>query len=255
MAQRTKRKLPVSAYQLPGALAINHIRIIPEADNECGGLIEIQAARNEELDKLIAPRFVFLTTKNRKIGGDKPERGAFVLLQTMTAQGDDSIIILRGIWVCDKLDFLRIFKQAEWIIAEPGNKKNWDALRDDDLIVCTTWTDTGGLADAELTIAVEREGERGTDIESIIVRAISRNTLYGKTLSRSYNKLELIADATGKPVRRRPPPCPPPPCVQTAPPHPSTDLCALAIPFITGVDYGRPCGALAREAAGMGAHG
>ena len=115
--------LPVSAYQLPGALAINHIRTIPEADNECGGLIEIQAARNEELDKLIAPRFVFLTTKNRKIGGDKPERGAFVLLQTMTAQGDDSIIILRGIWVCDKLDFLRIFKQAEWIIAEPGNKK------------------------------------------------------------------------------------------------------------------------------------
>ena len=48
-----------------------------------------------------------------------------------------------------------------------GKQKNWDALRDDDLIVCTTWTDTGGLADAELTIAVEREGERGTDIESI----------------------------------------------------------------------------------------
>ena len=115
--------LPVSAYQLPGALAINHIRTIPEADNECGGLIEIQAARNEELDKLIAPRFVFLTTKNRKIGGDKPERGAFVLLQTMTAQGDDSIIILRGIWVCDKLDFLRIFTASR-----PGCSTHYKVL-------------------------------------------------------------------------------------------------------------------------------
>ena len=175
MAQRTKRTLPASAYALPGALAINHIRTIADDDGECGGMIEIQVARTEELEKLIAPRFVFLTTKNRKIGGDKPERGAFLILQTMTAEGDDEIIIVRGVWLCDKLDFLKYFKQADGIVSEPGNKKIWGALNDDDLIVCTTWPDTGGIADAELTIAVKREGEREDDVESLVVRAISRD--------------------------------------------------------------------------------
>ena len=49
MAQRTKRTLPASAYALPGALAINHIRTIADDDGECGGMIEIQVARTEEL--------------------------------------------------------------------------------------------------------------------------------------------------------------------------------------------------------------
>ena len=91
MAQRTKRKLPTSAYALPGALAINHINTIPDDDGECGGLIEIELARTAEMEKLVAPRFIFLTTKNRKIGDGKPERGAFLLLQTMSVEGNDEI--------------------------------------------------------------------------------------------------------------------------------------------------------------------
>ena len=206
MAQRTKRKLPTSAYALPGALAINHINTIPDDDGECGGLIEIELARTAEMEKLVAPRFIFLTTKNRKIGDGKPERGAFLLLQTMSVEGNDEIILLRGVWLCDKPDFLKYFKHADWIVSEPGNKKIWGALNDDDLIVCSTWPDTGGIAEAELTIAVKRAGEREDDLEPLFVRAISRDVAYGKELARSDRKLELIADATGKPVRASPAP-------------------------------------------------
>ena len=165
---------------------------VPDTDRSLGGMISIQVIRTKTTAKLRPPQFVFMTGKNRKGGGDKPERGVFLLIQMVRHVTRTDVNILRGLWTIDKTDVLKYFPRD--LAAEPGNKRVWNTLSEDALIVCPTWLDVAAVKEAEPMIQVKRGGARGADWDEVVVEAILRDTAYGKA-NRTYLKLERIADA------------------------------------------------------------
>ena len=83
MAQSLRMALPLSVYATPGVRARGFDRLVPADHPKYAGLQLAFVANTPSMRDVHPPCFGFLTVKNRKKGGDKPERGAFFLLNLM----------------------------------------------------------------------------------------------------------------------------------------------------------------------------
>ena len=158
MAQRTKRSLPRSAFATPGMVGQGDDGMVPNDDKFAPGLQKVLVARTASISKIRAPHFVFLTTKNRKEGGGRPERGVFLVMSMMIVKGRPQVVAIFGCWVLDKRDYNTHYNVSGILAGDPVSKSTFEAMSEDGLILDLNWRDTGGLCEVEPLIRVSRGG-------------------------------------------------------------------------------------------------
>ncbi|KAL1515181.1 hypothetical protein AB1Y20_004242 [Prymnesium parvum] len=196
MARRSTKQMPLSIFATPAVRGFGEAGFM-DADDDLHGLQSVLVARTSSMAKVWAPCFGFLTTTNRKRGGGKAERGAFFCLQILCSADRPDAMIVRGMWIIDKPDLAKFYDVNGILAGHDSSRKVFERMRDDECLLDTNWRDTGGFAEFEPGMAVKRSGDRGDDLDTIILTAIMRRHKYGKALKKEYLKLESIRDVTG----------------------------------------------------------
>jgi hypothetical protein len=132
--------------------------VVPDSDTKYGGLQKVLVARTAAIDKISAPAFLFVTTKNRKVGGNRAERGVFWTLTFVHEPGKPDVLGIIGVWLLDKRDVEKYYNLLGILAGDRASRTAWDAISYDGLILDLNWRDLGGFCEAEPLIAVGRQG-------------------------------------------------------------------------------------------------
>lgn len=158
MAQRTKRRLPQTVYATPGMLGIGDDGIVNESDKYCGGLQKVLVARTAIIDTLAAPSFIFLTNINRKKGGERGERGKFLLLAKLIVPGKPDVVGLFGVWLLSKTEYELFYPSATILAGDKASRATFKKISEHGLIIDLNWRHLGGLCEAEHLLMAARGG-------------------------------------------------------------------------------------------------
>ena len=116
-AQSMRMALPLSVYATPGVRARGFDRLLPVDHPKYPGLKLAFVANTPDMRDVSPPCFGFLTVKNRKKGGGKPERGAILILSVLHVPGParPDIVAVVGPWLIDKSD-AEIYYGDDWTL-------------------------------------------------------------------------------------------------------------------------------------------
>ena len=128
--------------------------------------------------------FGFVTTINRKRGGGKAIRNAFLALRLVHVVGRPDMTAMIGLWLLDKDDLPLYYKGWSTITAADVkvSKKVYQEMADHELCVDTNWKSLEGFSTFEPSIKVLRGGSaQDSDPDSVVVSTILRKHAWRTT--------------------------------------------------------------------------
>ena len=102
--------LPTSLFAAPGVRAFGDAGRVPADDPEHAGLQIAYVARTAAMEAVRMPRFGFVTTINRKRGGGKAIRNAFLALRLVHVVDRPDMTAMIGLLLLDKDDLPLYYK-------------------------------------------------------------------------------------------------------------------------------------------------
>ena len=189
--------LPGQLFAAPAARILDVDRNVAQddADDEYfQGLSVASVSQGLLGERIMFPRIGAATTRNRKKGGDAPERGTFIGLRRGCNPDSPDSSVDHGIWAIDKPDFILHEKGEALMRGDLPSRKAYDKLANHELIVNFCWEDVVSSLTFEPCLAADRGGTgQQADVDWRAFGAVLRWHTWKQGRSR-YKRLELIAD-------------------------------------------------------------
>jgi len=192
-------ELPLSIFSTPGVRCIGELGVIGATEaglEKYAGLMMAAVARTADWVHFTCPRFGYLTTVNRKKGGAKPERGAFLAVKELHVIDVPDRVLLVGFWLGDKGDAAKYLKLPQILKGDLKSRKVFDAMGDHECMLFFTWTGHGELGCFEPTIHVKRRGSTAwllAEPDGLVLTTVVRRHPWRTT---GWDRIESIEELT-----------------------------------------------------------